>query len=82
MEKDIFKKVMLSIIAILLLLNFLQGGVTLSAEADKNNETGRYQISAWAAQIATGYHHSGYYIVDTATGKVIENKSETHTSKD
>jgi hypothetical protein len=42
----------------------------------------RYQISGWAAQISTGYHHSGYYVVDTVTGKVVDRKSEAHSSKE
>jgi hypothetical protein len=27
------------------------------------------------------YHQSGYYIVDTVTGKVVDSKSEVHKSK-
>ncbi len=84
MKRDIFNKMVLGIIALLLLLNFIQGLVsTNTAAADKeNSETGRYQISAWAAQTGVGYHHSGYYIVDTATGKITDSKSETHLSKE
>ncbi len=84
MTTDIFNKLFLIIITLLLLMNFLQGIVsTNNAIAENGNEkAGRYQISAWAAQIATGYHHSGYYVLDTATGKVVESKSEVHTSKE
>jgi hypothetical protein len=84
MHRDILNKLLLGIIVLLLLLNFVQGLVsTKNAAADKGDtETGRYQISAWAAQTSVGYHHSGYYIVDTATGKVVDSKAEVHTSKE
>ena len=83
MKGNLFYKGILSIIALLLLLNLMYVVFSVStAEAvKKSDEIGRYQISAWAAQVSTGYHHSGYYIVDTVTGKVIDSKSETHTSK-
>jgi hypothetical protein len=36
-----------------------------------NGEIGRYQIGAWATQGAGAIaSHTGYYILDTATGKV------------
>ena len=80
MKNDIFKKLMLSVIALLLLLNFFQGGILAqTAEADKNGEAGRYQISAWASPAGARSHHSGYYIVDTVTGKVVDKKSEVHS---
>ena len=83
MKNDIFKKLMLSVIALLLLFNFLQGGfLTQTAEAERDGETGRYQISAWASPAGARSHHSGYYIVDTVTGKVVDSKSEVHSLKD
>jgi len=84
MKTDLYNKLFLIIIALLLLMNFLQGIFsTNNAIAQNGNEkAGRYQISAWAAQIATGYHHSGYYVLDTASGKVVESKAEAHTAKE
>jgi len=84
MKTDNYNKFFLFIIAVLLLMNFLHGAFsTNNAIAGSNSEgIGRYQISAWAAQIATGYHHSGYYVLDTVTGKVVESKSDVHTSKE
>lgn len=83
MNKDILNKLLLGLIAALLLLNFLQGFIPAeNAGAEKNGETGRYQISAWAAQTGVGYHHSGYYVLDTVTGKVVDSKSEVHSSKE
>jgi len=81
MKTDNYNKFFLFAIAVLLLMNFLQGAFsTNNAIAGNNNErVGRYQISAWAAQISTGYHHSGYYVLDTVTGKVVASKSEVHT---
>ena len=83
MKTDNYNKFFLFIIAVLLLMNFLQGAFsTNNAIAENNNEkAGRYQISAWAAQISTGYDHSGYYVLDTVTGKVVASKSEVHTPK-
>lgn len=84
MKRDIFNKLVLGIIALLLLLNFFQGldSINTSAAGKENPETGRYQISAWAAQTSVGYHHSGYYVIDTATGKLTDSKSEMHSSKE
>jgi hypothetical protein len=32
-------------------------------------------VSSWAAQTGDGYHHHGYYIIDTATGSVVDEKN-------
>ncbi len=84
MKRDVFNKLFLVIIAFLLLLNFMQGIFsTNTVMAEKNNEqVGRYQISAWASQSGRFGHHNGYYIVDTVTGKVVDSKSEVHTTKE
>ncbi len=84
MKRDVFNKLFLVIIAFLLLLNFMQGIFstnTVMAEKD-NEQVGRYQISAWAAQSGRFGHHNGYYVVDTVTGKVVDSKSEVHTTKE
>ena len=39
---------------------------------------GRYQISSWASYAGERVHHSGYYIIDTATGKVVDRGHEIH----
>jgi hypothetical protein len=44
-----------------------------------SEDIGRYQISAWAAQAGASVHHSGYYVLDTAAGKVVDSKVEVHT---
>jgi len=41
-------------------------------------EAGRYQISAWASYAGERVHHSGYYILDTVTGKVVDKGHEIH----
>ncbi len=80
MKPDTFTKIMLVVIAILLAANLLGGFFsTKPAVADKG-DVGRYQIAAWAAQSGSYAHHSGYYIVDTVTGKVVASKAEIHTS--
>jgi len=83
MNKDMLKIILIGAAGLLLLMNFVQGFFSTNSAIAVNGDeqAGRYQISAWAAQISTGYHHSGYYIVDTVTGKVIESKSEAHTSE-
>ncbi len=76
MKTDGIVKVLLGVIALLLLLNLVSSFQLKSAMAA--GEIGRYQISAWAAQSGTYMHHSGYYVVDTMTGKVVDEKSEVH----
>jgi hypothetical protein len=39
---------------------------------------GRYQISSWASYAGARVHHSGYYIIDTATGQVVDRGHEIH----
>jgi hypothetical protein len=36
-----------------------------------DSEVGRYQIAAWGASRGDSYR-SGYYVLDTRTGKVVE----------
>lgn len=80
MKREYFNKILLGIIALLLLMNFMQGLFSANtASAEKESEqVGRYQIAAWAARSGQTSHHSGYYVVDTVTGKVVERKAETH----
>ena len=80
MKTDRFNKVMLCVIAGLLFLNLLSGLFSLrSATAAPNGTVNRFQISAWAATAGLyGIHHSGYYVVDTMTGKVVSEKEDIH----
>ena len=84
MKKDLLHKSLLSAVALLLLLNFANGIFSSgTAEAVKGNEDiGRYQISSWAANSGPRMHHSGFYIIDTTTGKVTDSKSEIHSLKE
>jgi hypothetical protein len=81
MKTDLFTKVMLSVIAALLFLNLFSG--VLSSRPATAEQTGgsinRYQISAWASSIGTYGHHSGYYVVDTTTGKLVDKHEDIHT---
>lgn len=81
MNVDRFTKVILCIIAILLSLNLAHGFLaSRPALAVRGSEDiGKYQISAWSAQAGVTVHHSGYYVLDTATGKVVDSKVEVHT---
>jgi len=77
-------KVFLGIVSMLLLLNLLNGFFSsksaLAVSEDEKKE--RYQISAWAAQSEGSLVHSGYYVLDTATGKVVASKAETPLFKE
>lgn len=81
MKTDLFTKVMLSVIAALLFLNLFSA--VLSSRPATAEQTGgsinRYQISAWASSIGTYGHHSGYYVVDTTTGKLVDKHEDIHT---
>jgi hypothetical protein len=81
MKGDRFTKLLLALIVALLFISLVVGLFPLQqAVAQKSVEgIGRYQISAWAAQTGQyGFHHSGYFIVDTVTGKVVEERGEAH----
>ena len=84
MKTDRITKVFLGLVSILLLLNllnsFLSSKVALAVSGDE--EKGRYQISAWAAQSEGSLVHSGYYVLDTATGKVVASKAENPRFKE
>lgn len=70
--------------AIIILLT--AGGVFLATSVAPNaaqaqgqqGEIGRYQISAWASYSGARVHHSGYYVLDTVTGKVVDQGHEIH----
>ncbi|GBE02389.1 hypothetical protein BMS3Bbin06_00989 [bacterium BMS3Bbin06] len=82
MKADILTKVLLIIGAVLLAANLVSGMLSSTpASAEQGSEIGRYQISAWSARASVYTHHSGYYIVDTTTGKVVASKSEVHTAE-
>jgi len=44
-----------------------------------NGDVGRYQISSWASYSGLRVHHSGYYIIDTTTGKIVDSGHEIHS---
>jgi len=46
--------------------------------AQPGAEVGRYQISSWASYAGERVHHSGYYIIDTTAGKVVDRGHEIH----
>ncbi len=70
-------------IVILLFLNLLTaffepGNVC----AQKGTDTpGRYQISAWSSPSGGTLHFAGYYVIDTATGKIVDKYSELLSTK-
>ncbi|NWG02826.1 MAG: hypothetical protein HXY44_08230 [Syntrophaceae bacterium] len=79
METDRITKVFLGIVSILLLLNLLNNVFSSKAAlaVSEDEKKGRYQISAWAVEAEGVKARSGYYVLDTATGKVVASKAET-----
>jgi hypothetical protein len=64
-EAKVFLLGMLAAVGLLLLLG-AGGG---------DSEVGRYQIAAWGASKGDAYR-SGYYVLDTRTGKVVDNRDQ------
>lgn len=81
---DTCTKILLMIVALLLLVNVSQSlwPTTPAVASDAQNEIGRYQLSSWASRSGPIGHHSGYYILDTATGRVVDSKAEVHSAKE
>ena len=81
MKIDLWTKVALWVIAVMLVLNFAHSVfIARTAQAISNaEEVGRYQIASWAASTGGITHHSGYYILDTVTGKVVDRLAEVHS---
>jgi len=84
MNIDRFTKVILCIIAVLLFFNFAQNlfGSKPVFAVPENSTPGRYQISSWAAHGGGFMLHEGYYVLDTATGKVVDSHEKIHTRSD
>jgi hypothetical protein len=79
MKTDRMTKILLGVIAFLLFLNFLNRPLSSKqALAAGGEDKGRYQISAWGAQAQIAQVHSGYYVLDTATGQIVASKMEVH----
>ena len=80
MRRELWITAALWVIAVLLLMHFLQGLFTAGpARAVRNEgEVGRYQITSWAAHSGGTTHHSGYYVLDTVTGEVVDRVAEVH----
>lgn len=76
MKLDRTAKILLGLIAALFFLNLLSHFLSSKpAMANpENGNIGRYQMSSWGAvQLAAPEVKSGYYVVDTVTGKVVQN---------
>ena len=79
MKVDRITKVVLWIVAVLLFLNlgysFLSSRPALATAGTE--EIGRYMIAAWGSQGADAtVSHSGYYVLDTVTGKVVASHAQ------
>ena len=49
-----------------------------AAAAKETDLIGKYQISSWAAQTGSYAGYSGYYIIDTTTGRVVDQKQDKY----
>jgi len=80
MKIDQWSKVALWIIAVMFVLNFAHR-VLIARPAQAigtADQIGRYQITSWATHTGGISYHSGYYILDTVTGKVTNRLAELH----
>jgi hypothetical protein len=80
MKTDRITKILLGIVSTLLLLNLLNGFLSSkpALAVSEDEKKGRYQISAWGTESTSAAVHSGYYILDTATGEVVASKMDVH----
>jgi hypothetical protein len=78
MKTERITKILLGIVSFLLFLNLLNGFISSkpAVAISGGEERGRYQISAWAVQAEAARIHSGYYVLDTATGMIVASKAE------
>jgi hypothetical protein len=83
-KTDRMTKVLLGIVSILLLLNLLNSVLSSkpALAVTGGEEKGRYQISAWGAESEGSMVHSGYYVLDAATGKVVASKGQNQRFKE
>jgi hypothetical protein len=83
MKTDRLTKVLLGIVSMLLLLNLLNNVLSSkpALAVSEDEKKGRYQISAWGVQAQNAEPRSGYYVLDTATGKVVASKIEVHPAQ-
>jgi hypothetical protein len=82
MKKNLLSTIALWAIVILFLVNLLVTVLdpkTASAQKDSSlSLIGRYQISSWALSTGGTSHYTGYYVIDTTTGKLLNKASEVH----
>lgn len=80
MKIDRWSKVALWIIAVMLVLNFVHRVLIARPALAVNDGSGigRYQITSWSAFTGGITFHSGYYILDTVTGKVADKRVDAH----
>ncbi|MBN2107560.1 MAG: hypothetical protein JW832_09035 [Deltaproteobacteria bacterium] len=67
-------------IAVLLFFNlfvFLLEANTASAQKGAS-AIGRYQVSSWALSTGGTSHYTGYYVIDTTTGRITDKATEVH----
>jgi hypothetical protein len=83
MKIDLLTKIVLGVIAVVLALNFSHRLFIARPALAINDDVGkgRYQISAWAAQSQGNVYHSGYYVLDTLTGKVVDKAADEHVQE-
>lgn len=80
MKTDGLTRALMGIIVVLLLMNLLNNIISSKSAlaTTESEQKGRYQIAAWGGQTQNAEPRSGYYVLDTATGRVVASKTETH----
>jgi hypothetical protein len=84
MKVDRMTKVLLGFIVALLIITLVNSLFSsrpaLATPGDEQKI--RYMIAAWAVQPQNADPRSGYYVLDTATGRVVASKMEIHRTKE
>jgi hypothetical protein len=84
MKVDRMTKVLLGLVIALLLINLMSSlfpsRPALATPGDEQKV--RYMIAAWGVQPQGTDPRSGYYVLDTFTGRVVTSKMEVHPIKE
>jgi len=82
MKKNYWNSIMVWFVGALPALNLVRVLVapgTVQAER-KDDVVGRYQITSYGTYSGGTTYQHGYYIVDTVTGKIVDQKEDVHSS--
>ena len=81
MKKNVWMKITVTILTVLAITVagiWLLGSRTTAEAEPEAGQVGRYQIAAWGAHSGARVHASGYFVLDTVTGKVVDKGHDIH----